>query len=257
VDITEAGSNWRYGSIIQGLQVFRERLLNGAITGVDRVANSVFLNTDTGYALALGYLSGRVTYHPPGQDAPAKSCLRLRFADGSGLSVVVSLWGLVRALNDDERAAYVSRWYGRAIEPLSERYTWDGFQGAVAQVEDAKLSATKFLHAFEPGYYVSGLDSGYAIEILHRAGIHPKRKLASLSLDEQRACYDGVNTVAREASDQGGRYSEVGLYGQVGRYVPHVCRARLGQPCLECGTAIEKLRFEGGACYVCPHCQPL
>jgi formamidopyrimidine-DNA glycosylase len=164
---------------------------------------------------------------------------------------------LVRALSHDERGAYVTRWYGRAVEPHSEQYTWQGFHDAVSRTEDTRLSAKKFLHAFEPGYYVSGLDSGYAVEILHRAKIHPRRRLLSLSLDEQRACYDSVNTVTAEAIGKGGRRSEVDLYGRPGGFLPHVCRARLGHPCLACGTPIEKLRFEGGACYLCPNCQPL
>ncbi|MBT4817041.1 MAG: hypothetical protein HON70_15170, partial [Lentisphaerae bacterium] len=189
LDITEVKGSWRFGSINQPPDVFRQRLLGGVITGAESVANSVFLPTSTGCALVLGYLAGRVLYHPPGETPPKRSCLRLRFADDSQLSVTISMWGLIRALNDQERREYVTKWYGRAIEPNSKECTWGGFRDAVSEVQDAKLSVKTFLHAFEPGYYVSGIDSGYAIEILHRARIHPKRKLVSLSPDEQESCY--------------------------------------------------------------------
>lgn len=119
------------------------------------------------------------------------------------------------------------------------------------------ISVKKFLHASEPGYYLSGIDSGCAIEILHRAKIHPKRTLASLSLDEQKACYRSVNVVTKEAIRKGGRSSETDLYGRPGRFVPRACKDTLGQPCTECGTAIVKFSFEGGSCYVCPECQTI
>ena len=257
LDITKVKGSWRFGSITQSPRVFRRRLRGGVIRGAESVANSVFLPTSTGYALVLGYLSGRVLHHPPGEALPKRSCFSVRFTDDGQLSVVISMWGLLRALNDKERQEYVAKWYGRAIEPSSKEYTWKGFRDAVRQVQDPKLSLKKFVHAFGPGYYVSGIDSGYAIEILHRAKIHPKRTLASLSLDEQRACYRSVNTVMKEAIRKGGRSSEVDLYGRPGRFVPRVCKDTLGQPCFECGTAIVKFKFEGGSSYVCPHCQTI
>ena len=255
LDITKVEGSWRFDSINQPPQVFQQRLTGGVIRGAESVANTVFLPTSTGHTLALGYLSGRVLYHPPGEAQPKRKCLSLLFGDDSQLSVVISMWGLIRALNDKERQQYVAEWYGRGIEPNSKECTWRGFREAVSQVQDPKLSVKKFLHHFEPGHYVSGIDSGYAIEILHRARIHPKRMLASLSLDEQRACYRAVNVVMKEAIRKGGRSSMVDLYGRPGRFVPRACKDTLGKPCVECGTAIEKLKFEGGSSYVCPQCQ--
>lgn len=111
------------------------------------------------------------------------------------------------------------------------------------------------LLAFEPGYYVSGIESGYAQEILYRARIYPKRNLVSLTLNEQKSCYRNVNTVTREALCKGSRSSEVDLCARPGGFVPHVCEDKPGQPRREGGTAIEKLIFEGGSCYVCPEGQ--
>ncbi len=255
-DVTQVDGSWRFGAINQPPAEFDQRLRGGAIVGAQSRANTVFLPTDTGHTLALGYLSGRVLYHQPGGKVPERSCLRVTFTDGSILSVTISMWGLVRALDDTERQTYVRKWYGRGIEPLSDDYAWEGFSEAAAAIEDPRLSAKKFLHAFEPGYYLSGLDAGYAVEVLHRAHIHPKRRLASLSMDELRACYECVNTVCEEAIAQGGRYTEVDLCGHPGGFVPRACEATLGKPCVACGTPIGKLKFEGGTSYICPTCQP-
>ena len=256
-DVAKVEGSWRFGSINQPPDVFQDGLRGGVITGVESVANSVFLPTSTGCTLVLGYLSGRVLYHPPAKGLPKRKCLNVRFADDSHLSVVISMWGLIRVLAGGERRTFVAKWYGRGIEPNSPEYTWDGFRDAVAQVQDPKLSVRKFLVDFEPGYYVSGIDSGYVLEILYRAGVHPKCRLATLSLDEQRACHQSVDTVTKEAIGKGGRTSEVDLYGRPGGFAPHVCKDTLGRPCPECGTPITKLAFEGASCYVCPGCQPL
>jgi len=255
VDVTKVKGSWRYGSVTQSPGEFRTRLQGGRITAVQSVANSLFLTTTTGHILVLGYLSGSALYHEPGQALPKRSCFRAEFTDDSQLSVTISMWGLIRVLDAAEKLDFVARWYGPAVEPTSKQYTWAGFCAAAKGILDAKLSAKKFLHAFEPCYYVAGIDSGYAIEILHRAKIHPRRTLASLNLDELKACYSHVNAVMKEAICRGGRASEVDLFGHPGRFIPHVCKDTLGQPCHECGTPIEKFKFEGGSSYVCPKCQ--
>lgn len=256
-DVTTVKGGWRFGSITQPPDVFRSQLLGGTVGEAQSLASSVFLPASTGNALALGYLSGTVLHHPPGATLPERRCLSLRFTDDTSLSVTISTWGLIRVLGENERAAYVTRWYGRGIEPNSEQYTWEGFRDAVAQVRDPKLSVRKFLVDFGPGYYVSGIDSGYALEILYLAEIHPKRRLASLDPIELKTCYRAVNAVMQNAMAQGGRTSERNLYGQWGSYAPCVCKDTLGQECPECGETITKFAFEGASCYVCPGCQPL
>jgi formamidopyrimidine-DNA glycosylase len=73
-----------------------------------------------------------------------------------------------------------------------------------------------------PVYYVDGLGGGYVGEILYRAGIHPKRKLCSLTLDEQDAYYWAIGEVTANAIRQRGRYNERDLLGNPGGFVPHV-----------------------------------
>ena len=52
-----------------------------------------------------------------------------------------------------------------------------------------------------------------------------------------------------------GKRIERDLFGQPGRFTPHVRKETVGQPCRECGAIITRAQFEGGACYVCPGCQ--
>jgi hypothetical protein len=96
------------------------------------------LDTSTGYALVLGYLSGSVLYHRLEDDLPKRSCLRLQFTDGSYLTATISPWGLIRALNGEEGQEYLTKWYGRAIAPLPKEFTWRGFRDAVTQIQNPK-----------------------------------------------------------------------------------------------------------------------
>jgi len=235
-----------------------QRRLNGArVTKVENRSSFLLVSTDKKSTLLVGDLVGSMRFHDSDKGLPKKACLRLGFSDSSFLTVVVGLFGQIRVFTNRELTGYLRKWIGESVEPTSKQYTWQGFRKAVAAAGEKKISAKKFLTSCFPTYYVSGLGGGYVGEILYRAKIHPKRKLASLSVDEQRAYYRCIDEVVREAIKQGGRRSEKDLFGQPGRFVPHVCKDTLGTPCPECGAAIEKLSFEGGASYVCPGCQPL
>ena len=47
---------------------------------------------------------------------------------------------------------------------------------------------------------------------------------------------------------KGGRDDELDLHARGGRTT--------GRPCPQCGTPIERIQYLGGACYLCPTCQP-
>jgi len=80
--------------------------------------------------------------------------------------------------------------------------------------------------------------------------------MVSLTVDEERRYFDAIKGVVREAIGKGGRNSEPNLLGEGGDYIPEVGRDTAGASCSVCGTAVVKFSFEGGACYVCPGCQP-
>jgi formamidopyrimidine-DNA glycosylase len=183
--------------------------------------------------------------------------MQLGFSDGTYLTVVVNLFGEIRILDQDEKDAYLADRDPRLVTPDSGRFTLEGFKAALAEEQIAKVSAKKLLTSRMPVYYVDGLGGGYVGEILYRANIHPRRKLFSLTAMEKKAYYQAIVEITAEAIEQGGRWNEKDLFGEPGRFVPHVCKDTLGQPCPACGTPIERFRFEGGYCYVCPGCQPL
>ena len=57
-------------------------------------------------------------------------------------------------------------------------------------------------------------------------------------------------------SINGGRYDEFDLYGNRGGYVRIMDKNATGRPCPACGGEVAKVQYLGGACYLCPDCQP-
>jgi formamidopyrimidine-DNA glycosylase len=244
--------------LTQSQRIFQSGLEGGVLTGVENVCQTLLLATDTGHTLSLDAIYGTIQFHPTAETLPKKKrpCLQLDFAGGSHLTVVVNLFGTIRVWDEAEKDAYLASRDPRLIMPDSEHFTLDGFRAALAQTEIAKLGAKKLLTSRMPVYYVDGLGGGYVGEILYRAKIHPRRKLRSLTKDEQAAYYRAIVEVTTEAIAQGGRWNEKDLHGNPGRFVPHVCKDTLGLPCLQCAVPIQRIRFEGGYTYFCPGCQP-
>jgi formamidopyrimidine-DNA glycosylase len=239
-------------------ETFHRGLEGSVLVGVDTVSQTLLLATDTGHALSLGAIYGYIQFHPTADTLPVKKrpCLQLGFSDGTYLTVVVNLFGEIRILDEAERDAYLADRDPSLVTPDSDRFTLDGFEAALDRPEIAKLSAKKLLTSRMPVYYVDGLGGGYVGEILYRAQIHPRRKLRTLTDDEQRAYYQAIVKVTAGAIECGGRWNEKDLFGNPGGFVPHVCKDTLGQPCPECAAPIERIRFQGGYTYLCPGCQP-
>lgn len=106
----------------------------------------------------------------------------------------------------------------------------------------------------------AGIGNIYADEALWRARIHPLRPAGSLDADEiarlrkaiRAALEMGIarqGATLRDYRDPDGRrgrmQDEFKVYG------------RVGEPCLRCGTPIEKTRAGGRGTWYCPHCQSI
>ena len=107
---------------------------------------------------------------------------------------------------------------------------------------------------------VAGLGNIYVDEALFFAGIHPLREARSLNRDEVVRLHRAVNHVIAEGIEDGGTTFRdyVNGEGEEGFHQQklHVYH-REGEPCLVCGTEIEKIRVVGRGTRFCPHCQPL
>ena len=102
---------------------------------------------------------------------------------------------------------------------------------------------------------VAGLGNIYVCEVLFRAGIHPARQACDT---DAAVLVPLIRTVLDEAIKAGG--SSLRDYrqtdGELG-YFQHHFRVydRENQPCLTCGTPVQRIVQSGRSSFFCPHCQ--
>lgn len=212
----------------------------------------LFVPLEPGYVLLLGECGGRLLYHPPGTTPPDTFHLRLGFDDDSVLTLTTAMWGAVE-LHDAETVEERQYIRGMRPTPADPRFTLEYLSALIDEVAERDRRSAKGL--LTQDQLIPGLGNAIAQDILHRARLHPRHPLADLGPGQRRALHDAIITTLREVTEGGGRNDEVDLYGRPGRYVRRMDRHAVGRPCPDCGTAIEKLQYLGGSCYVCPTCQ--
>jgi len=104
-------------------------------------------------------------------------------------------------------------------------------------------------------HIVAGLGNIYVSEVLYRAKVHPARAAADT---DAAPLVPLIRDVLNEAIEAGG--SSLRDYrqtdGELG-YFQHRFQVydRAGEPCVICGTPIERLVQSGRSSFYCPHCQ--
>lgn len=193
-------------------------------------------------------------YHEPGAVRPDRHQLLVEFEDGSAVTAVVHMYaGLMcfptGTLDDPYYAAATSK-----PSPLTDAFDEAWFARLLAAPEVQKLSLKA---ALATGQRIPGFGNGVLQDVLWRAGLHPRRKVATLTDAESARLFSTITDVLRAMTALGGRDTEVDLFGNPGRYRTVMSRLRLTEPCPTCGGTKQKQAYLGGSVYVCPRCQPM
>ncbi|WP_438448022.1 hypothetical protein [Gorillibacterium sp. sgz5001074] len=193
-------------------------------------------------------------YHEDGARRPDKHQLLVELEDGSALSASVQMYGGLWCF---EEGTFDNPYYRLAQEkpsPLSDAFDAAYWERLVEEPAVQKLSA-KALLATEQR--IPGLGNGVLQDILHHAGIHPKKKVLAFSSAEKYTLYIAVRTILGRMADQGGRDTETDLFGSPGGYATVMSKRTVGGSCPRCGGTIRKEAYLGGAVYYCGDCQTI
>lgn len=137
------------------------------------------------------------------------------------------------------------------IEPLKEEFTVSALKSTLtgrARIKSALLDQRR----------IAGLGNIYADEALFAAGIHPERRLDTLSDGEIARLHQAIETCLRAALEHGGTTIRnfVQGEGKAGEYAERLAvYGRQGQPCKRCGTKLQKIAVGGRGTTFCPQCQ--
>lgn len=107
---------------------------------------------------------------------------------------------------------------------------------------------------------ISGLGNIYADEVLHRARLHPLTPGGALSVADLERLMSAVKEVLGSAIDSGGTTLDDLAYllpdGRAGENMVRLAvYGRNDDPCLTCGTPIERLVIRARSTHFCPSCQ--
>jgi formamidopyrimidine-DNA glycosylase len=211
----------------------------------------LYLPLEPGYLLLFGECGGKILYHPGGSKLPDKYHLWLDFTDGSSLTALTQMWGAMELYEQgqEEERQYIK---GMRVTPVESGFTPVYFSELIDSLAGEKRSAKALLTQEQ---LIPGLGNALAQDILFRAYLHPRHPINDLNQDQRLALHSAIVSTVDEVMARGGRYDEVDLYNRPGGYVRLMDSKAAGRPCPNCGTAIEKIQYLGGACYFCPYCQ--
>ncbi|MFA6815878.1 MAG: bifunctional DNA-formamidopyrimidine glycosylase/DNA-(apurinic or apyrimidinic site) lyase [Lentisphaeria bacterium] len=140
------------------------------------------------------------------------------------------------------------------IEPLSRKFTakylWDQCKNHTIPIKNLIMDQTK----------IAGIGNIYANEALFASRIHPKTPANTLSLTTLQKLATNIKFILRDAIAAGG--TTISDYkqpdGSEGHFKVHLqIYDRLDQPCLKCGTPIQRIKIGGRSSFFCPKCQKL
>ncbi|MBA3825451.1 MAG: bifunctional DNA-formamidopyrimidine glycosylase/DNA-(apurinic or apyrimidinic site) lyase [Ktedonobacterales bacterium] len=138
-------------------------------------------------------------------------------------------------------------------EPLGPDFT----EARLAQILMGRDRALKPLLLDQS--HIAGLGNIYTDEALFRAGLHPLRHASTLTPAEIARLHEAIIAVLEIGIAHGGTTfgRHQGLYGEAGTNLDHLdIYQHEGQPCVRCGTTIQRIVVGQRGTRFCPTCQP-
>jgi formamidopyrimidine-DNA glycosylase len=193
-------------------------------------------------------------FHAENEQRPSKHQLLIEFEDYSALSVTIQMYGGLWCFKE---GAFNNQYYLKAKDmpsPLTDKFNRAYFNNIITAPKADNLSA-KALLATEQR--IPGLGNGVLQDILFNAGIHPKRKVKTLTDEDKDKLFNSIKSTLAEMTFHGGRDTEKDLFGCFGGYKTILSKNTVDKSCCICGNEIKKEAYMGGSIYYCPVCQKL
>lgn len=198
--------------------------------------------------LNLG-MGGEILLLSPAAELPAKWVVRLDLADGYRIAVSFWWFGHVHLAPAGKPHG---PWAELGPSPLA--ISLDQF-GGILRASPAAAVKSVLLDQRR----MAGIGNVYVQDPLWMAGIHPQRKIKTLSDGEIEALYDALRDRLRLAIANNGSRHELDIYGRPGnwgkeQYFVAYCG---GEPCPRCGTPVSKIKTGATSTFICTECQKL
>ena len=176
--------------------------------------------------------------------------LLLALDNNTYLTFTVGMFGVIAAYTGIYNDIYYKKNLDN-LSPLSDDFNEQYFEKLCVGVKPK--SSVKVLLATEQR--IPGLGNGVLQDILFNAKINPKREINSLTDIDKSALLQSIKMTLKNMILQGGRDTEMDIFGNHGNYKTILSKNTLSKPCPQCGNPIIKETSSGGVVYYCPYCQ--
>ena len=248
--ITAAAYDWPNSLITPDGLLFTARIAGQPVRRVDRRGKYILIRLDPDTLIVHLKMTGRLYVAPDDAEHNADRWVHFTFQLDNAHQLRFSdarKFGRVYLVPDP--AAVVG---DLGPEPLDDTFTLDAFRARIAG-RSGRIKPLLLNQAF-----IAGIGNIYADEALHASRVHPRRAADSLGADEVAALYAAIRQVlrdgiAREGASVNWYRKPDGTKGTAQNDL-HVY-GRAGQPCLRCGTPIERIIVGQRGTHYCPACQ--
>lgn len=248
--ITSMWTDWANSLNTSTISEFEARIVGQQVRDVCRRAKYIIIVLDDSYLMVHLKMTGRLYVTPASAQHDADRWVHVKFGLDTGEELRFSdsrKFGRVYVTNAIEEVTGML-----GPEPLEDAFTLDVFKTRFA----GRSKIIKALLLDQT--FVAGIGNIYADEALFRAKIHPMRRADSLTDEEIARLY----TTIRAALADGIQYEGASITwyrkpdGTPGDSQNHFyAYGRDGEPCLDCGTTMVKIRVAQRGTHFCPTCQ--
>ena len=243
--ITHVWNDWPRHLSPYSPAAFSEQVTGQRVTKVDRRAKFIQIHLDHAAVLIHLRMSGDLDVLPSHAPPTRFAHTILQLDDGHELrfSDARKFGRMTLVAHPHELTHHLGP------EPLADDFTAADFHhlltGRQRQLKPLLLDQT----------ILAGVGNIYANDGLYLAGLHPLRRSNTLTLAESTRLWAALRQVLQEGIDNHGASIDWVYRGgeQQHNFKVH---ARQGQPCLTCGSPIEKIVVGQRGTYLCPVCQP-
>jgi formamidopyrimidine-DNA glycosylase len=219
------------------------------VTALKRMGKRIVLGFDGDLWLVIHLMiAGRLHWYPRNAKTRQRTpLLRLEFSTGT-LALTEAGSKRRASLHLLAGAAELERMDPHGLEVLDSPL--ESFR------ERLMLENHTLKRALTDPHILSGIGNAYSDEILHRARLSPLTLTQRLDEQEIARLFHAIRSTLREWRDRlrgaaAGEFPERVTAFREGMSV----HGRYGQPCPDCGTAIQRVRYADNETNYCPRCQ--
>jgi len=217
------------------------------VAGVERIGKRIALRFDNDISAVIHLMiAGRLHWHdqPP---RPSRRVIAVFAFDRGALSLTEAGTKKRASLHIVRGTAGLAALDPGGLEVLTA--------GAAEFAERLTRTNHTLKRALTDPRILSGIGNAYSDEILHRARLSPVRLTDSLTADELTVLFAATCAVLREWRER--------LQPAAGEFPQEVTafrremavHGRYREPCPDCGTAVQRIRYAANETNYCPRCQ--